>query len=78
VVDEGVGIKEADLNKVFQKFKQSDVTKGLEKEGSGLGLAICRGIVELHGGKIWIESDIGRGTKVSFTIPGRKIFSTKS
>ncbi|KAG2473168.1 MAG: putative Histidine kinase [Nitrosopumilales archaeon] len=77
VVDEGVGIKESDLNKVFQKFKQSDVTRSLEKEGSGLGLAICKGIVELHGGKIWIESNVGKGTKVSFTVPGRKVFSTK-
>lgn len=77
VIDEGVGIKESDLNKVFQKFKQSDVTRSLEKEGSGLGLAICKGIIELHGGKVWIESNVGRGTKVSFTIPGRKIFSTK-
>ena len=77
VVDDGVGIKESDLNEVFHKCKQSDVTRSLEKEGSGLGLAICKGIIELHGGKIWIESNVAKGTKVSFTIPGRKVFSTK-
>jgi len=77
VVDNGIGVKKSDLETVFEKFKQVDISRTFEKEGSGLGLAICKGIVELHGGKIWIESTIGRGTKLSFTIPNRRTFSSR-
>jgi len=77
VVDHGVGIKKDDLNSVFEKFKQSDISHTLQREGSGLGLPICKGIIELHGGEIWIDSIYGKGTTLSFTIPNQKTISSK-
>lgn len=77
VIDHGVGIKKDDLNSVFEKFKQSDITHALQREGSGLGLPICKGIIELHGGTIWIDSIYGKGTTLSFTIPNQKTISSK-
>ena len=65
VRDSGVGIAKENLHKVFQKFQQFGVGRG----GSGLGLFICKELVEMHGGKILIESDLGRGTTFTFTIP---------
>ena len=69
VKDTGIGISKEDLSKVFQKFQQFDRTPGPGKKGTGLGLAISKGIVELHKGKIWIESELRKGTKFSFVLP---------
>jgi len=78
VIDTGVGIKKEDQGKIFQKFEQLETGfTNSSDTGSGLGLAISKGLVELHGGKIWIESEYGKGTKVSFTTPNRIIFSSK-
>ncbi|MBI5574570.1 MAG: HAMP domain-containing histidine kinase [Elusimicrobia bacterium] len=71
VSDTGIGIPKDSLDKLFQKFEQ---VKGVREKikgpkGTGLGLSIAKGIVELHGGKIWIESDINKGTTFFFTIP---------
>lgn len=70
VTDTGRGISKEDLSKVFSKFQQfgHPVSPGSQK-GTGLGLAITRGIVELHRGKIWIESTLGKGTRFSFSLP---------
>jgi len=69
VVDTGIGIREEDLSRLFQAFTQleSVYTKGFE--GTGLGLALTRQLVELHGGRIWMESEFGNGSRFSFTIP---------
>ncbi len=70
VQDTGVGIAEADLNGVFEKFKQvGDRTSGTRRPGTGLGLPICREIVEHHGGYIWVESQLGKGSRFVFTLP---------
>jgi len=68
VVDEGIGIDVSDLSKLFTPFPEFEPT--VRGKGSGLGLSICKGIVELHGGKIWAESEgLGKGSKFIFTIP---------
>jgi signal transduction histidine kinase len=66
VEDTGVGIPEADLPHVFERFWQ--VGKN-DRRGLGLGLYICRGIVEAHHGRIWVSSVVGRGSKFAFTLP---------
>jgi PAS domain S-box-containing protein len=65
VTDSGNGISEADLPRVFDRFWQ---TKKTAAQGTGLGLAISKGIVEAHGGRIWAESVVGKGSKFSFTL----------
>lgn len=72
VVDSGRGIGEKDLPKVFEKFQQFGRPPGTGEKGTGLGLAITKAIVELHGGKIWVESELGKGTKFIFTLPKAK------
>jgi signal transduction histidine kinase len=64
VEDSGVGIASADLPFVFERFYKSS-----DSGGMGLGLSIARYLVEAHGGKIWAESEVGQGTKISFTLP---------
>jgi PAS domain S-box-containing protein len=66
VVDNGTGITPEQLPRVFDRYWQSSRT---DREGAGLGLAIAKGIVETHGGRIWIESRPGEGTNASFTLP---------
>jgi len=69
VIDNGRGIPPDAKAQIFKKFYQADTTSTREKGGSGLGLSICKGIVEAHGGTIWMESEISKGTTFSFTIP---------
>jgi signal transduction histidine kinase/CheY-like chemotaxis protein len=69
VIDTGLGIAQADQSKVFERFKQVGDTLTDKPKGTGLGLPICREIVEHHGGRIWVESEIGRGSTFSFTLP---------
>jgi signal transduction histidine kinase/DNA-binding response OmpR family regulator/HAMP domain-containing protein len=69
VRDNGTGIERADIRTVFDKFKQVGDTLTGKPEGSGLGLPICRQIVERHGGSIWVESEPGKGSVFSFTVP---------
>jgi len=69
VVDTGEGIAEADQPKVFEKFKQVGDTLTDKPKGTGLGLPICKQIVEHHGGRIWVESEPGKGSTFSFTLP---------
>jgi|GEM_PF-1486976 len=69
VKDTGRGVAKDDIPKMFEKFKQFDKNVGPGEKGTGLGLAICRGLVNLHNGKIWAESDTDSGMKISFTIP---------
>ncbi|HID20711.1 MAG TPA: histidine kinase [Methanophagales archaeon] len=68
VSDTGIGISPEELAKVFEKFYQVDSTLAREAGGTGLGLAICKGIIEAHNGRIWVESEFGRGSIFSFTL----------
>jgi len=69
VEDTGIGIPEEEKEKIFEKFKQvGDLIRGKPK-GTGLGLPISKQIIEAHGGKIWVESKLGRGSTFYFTIP---------
>ena len=69
VTDSGIGIAPADQAKVFEKFKQVGDTLTDKPKGTGLGLPICKEIVEYHGGRIWVESEPGKGSTFSFTLP---------
>src|SRR6185436_11278237 len=69
VRDTGPGISSADQAKLFQEFQQADNSLTRKKEGTGLGLAISKRIIEMHGGKIWVESELGRGSIFAFTLP---------
>jgi len=69
VHDQGIGIPPAHLERVFDRFHRVDTRLTREVNGIGLGLAICKRIVELHGGTIWAESDLGRGSMFHVWLP---------
>ena len=69
VRDTGPGISAADQAKLFQEFQQADNAITKKKGGTGLGLAISKRIIEMHGGKIWVELQVGKGSTFSFTLP---------
>jgi CheY-like chemotaxis protein/signal transduction histidine kinase len=70
VADTGIGIAKEDTDRIFETFQQVDGTETREAQGSGLGLAICKSLVEMHGGRIWVESEgLGRGSRFIFTLP---------
>jgi signal transduction histidine kinase len=69
VVDNGIGIKKEDQEKLFEPFSQLDNPLTGEKGGTGLGLALTKQIIEKHGGQIWVESEYGKGSRFIFTLP---------
>lgn len=69
VEDTGVGISEQDLPIVFEEFRQVDGSYTRKQEGTGLGLALTRRLVQLHGGEVGVESEVGKGTRFWFTLP---------
>ncbi len=69
VTDQGVGISPEELEKVFDRFYQASSGASQRGGGVGLGLAICKGIIEAHGGRIWAESTLGKGSTFTFTLP---------
>lgn len=69
VTDTGIGISPENQTKLFQPFQQLDSTLSKRYAGTGLGLNLCKRLVELHGGKIWVESEVGKGSRFVFVIP---------
>lgn len=69
VEDTGIGIPSEDLERIFERFYRVDKDRSRGKGGSGIGLAIVRHIIGLHGGEVWAESRLGKGTRIIFTIP---------
>ncbi len=72
VADTGIGIKREDLDKIFDKFAQADVSTTRQYEGTGLGLSIVRGLVALHKGMVWAESEVGKGSTFYVLLPLKK------
>jgi signal transduction histidine kinase len=71
VIDTGPGIAVADRERIFQEFQQVDSSSTRKKGGTGLGLSISKKIIEMHGGCIWVESELGQGSSFHFTLPLR-------
>ena len=69
VGDTGIGIPHADQHRIFERFYRVDAARSREAGGTGLGLAITKHLVELHGGRIWVESEVGQGSKFHFSVP---------
>jgi len=75
VTDTGIGIKEEDLGAIFESFKQVGPAQIAGYEGTGLGLAISKQFIEMQGGRVWAESEPGKGSTFSFTLPKKKVAS---
>jgi signal transduction histidine kinase len=69
--DTGIGISPEDQAKIFEEFRQVGGDYAHKREGTGLGLTLAKKFVELHGGKIRVESEVGKGSTFSFTLPKR-------
>jgi PAS domain S-box-containing protein len=69
VADSGIGMTQDDCRKLFARFFRASTSRGRDIPGTGLGLSITRSLVEMHGGRIWVESAVGQGSTFSFTIP---------
>jgi len=69
IIDTGIGIAKENLSTVFNKFTQFGERNPFGEKGTGLGLSICKGIIELHKGKIWVESELGEGSEFKFSLP---------
>jgi signal transduction histidine kinase len=74
VADTGPGVAPEDRDRIFQEFQQSETGVGLP-EGTGLGLALSKRFVELHGGRIWLESELGHGSTFTFALPAGSVMS---
>jgi signal transduction histidine kinase len=70
VADTGPGIAPEDQERIFEEFQQTEAGAA-QREGTGLGLALSKRLVELHGGRIWVESELGEGSTFVFTLPVR-------
>ena len=71
VKDTGIGIPKDRQKAIFERFIQADITDKMARQGAGLGLAISKAYAEMLGGKIWVESDLGKGSIFYFTLPYR-------
>jgi GAF domain-containing protein len=69
IADSGIGIAKQDQEAIFEEFRQATGDYAQKREGTGLGLTLTRKFVEMHGGKIWVESEVGKGSKFTFTLP---------
>jgi signal transduction histidine kinase len=71
VSDTGIGIAPEDQEAIFEEFRQVGSDYARKREGTGLGLTLTRKFVEMHGGKIWVKSEVGKGSTFTFTLPVR-------
>ena len=78
VSDTGIGISPDDQTRVFEEFRQVGGDYAHKKEGTGLGLTLAKKFVELHGGKIWVESELGKGSTFSFSLPQKPLPTSRS
>jgi signal transduction histidine kinase len=69
VSDTGIGIPRVDQPRIFERFYRVDVARSREVGGTGLGLSIAKHLVDAHGGRIWVESEVGQGSQFHFTVP---------
>ena len=69
VSDTGIGIAAEDQPKIFEEFRQVGADYAHKSEGTGLGLTLAKKFVELHGGRIWVESEVGKGSAFTFSLP---------
>ena len=69
VSDTGVGIPPEDRERIFRRFEQGTMENGRRPDGAGLGLALSKEFVEMHGGRIWVESEVGKGSTFTFSLP---------
>jgi two-component system phosphate regulon sensor histidine kinase PhoR len=69
VSDTGIGIPKTDQPRIFERFYRVDAARSREAGGTGLGLAIAKHLVEVHGGRIWVDSEVGQGSQFHFSIP---------
>jgi two-component system phosphate regulon sensor histidine kinase PhoR len=69
VADTGIGIPQADQPRIFERFYRVDVARSREVGGTGLGLSIAKHLMEAHGGRLWVESEVGNGSKFHFSVP---------
>jgi signal transduction histidine kinase len=75
VSDTGIGIAPMDLKRIFEDFFRANNARTMEKDGTGLGLSIVKQIIKAHGGKIWVESVLGKGSRFVFTLPSERILT---
>jgi len=73
VRDTGIGVRPDELERIFERFYRSDDPLVRDQRGTGLGLSIAKSLVELHGGRIWVESEVGKGSEFGFTLPAVKL-----
>ena len=76
VEDNGIGMPPEVVKNLFNRFYQAKEVASGKTRGTGLGLSICKGIVESHGGKIWVESQMGKGSIFSFSLPVNQEITT--
>ncbi len=69
VTDTGIGIPQSDQPRIFERFYRVDAARSREAGGTGLGLAIAKHLIEAHGGRIWVESEVGVGSKFHVSVP---------
>jgi signal transduction histidine kinase len=72
VSDTGIGIAPEDQAAIFEEFRQVGREDARKQEGTGLGLTLAKKFVELHGGRMWLESQLGQGSTFSFSLPARR------
>jgi signal transduction histidine kinase len=78
VSDTGIGIAPEDQAAIFEEFRQVGRDDARTQEGTGLGLTLAKKFVELHGGRIWVQSQVGQGSTFTFTLPVRSEWTTSS
>jgi len=69
VADQGIGISKSDQERLFKPFERAEQVMSMGIGGSGLGLAVCQRLVEAHKGRIWVESELGKGSTFYFSLP---------